>query len=48
MQADDDELELTWWLVSMGQTDRELYRAIRAAAWAIYSDESSKTPSKFS
>ena len=46
--------ELLWWLVDMAQQDREHYRVIREALWALYAERSedgsrySDKPSKFS
>lgn len=46
----DDAHDLLVWLVLLGQTDRDQYREIRAAAWAMRVERSrcSDVPSKTS
>ncbi len=34
------KMNLLWWLVQLGQKDREQYRIIRAAMWAMYAENS--------
>jgi hypothetical protein len=44
----DEDLDLVWWLIAMGRDDREQYREIRDALWALRVERSrcSNIPSK--
>lgn len=35
MKASPEEIEFVRWMAALGQEDRELYRELRAEAWAI-------------
>jgi hypothetical protein len=34
------DMDLLWWLVQLGREDREHYRLIRAAMWALFVENS--------
>ena len=38
-----DKLDLLCWLVELGKTDREQYRVIREAMWALYATNSARS-----
>lgn len=42
MATKQGDMELLWWLIVMGQEDRELYRVIREAMWTLYQDNAAE------
>jgi hypothetical protein len=49
-KGDEAELELVWWLVTLGREDRETYRKLRDLAWRLVEGnvDSSVKPNKLS
>jgi hypothetical protein len=46
----DEDVDLVWWLVRLGQEDRETYRKLRDLAWqlVVANVDSSALPNKLS
>jgi hypothetical protein len=49
-ETERDHIDIVWWLVQLGETDRETYRRIRDLAWKLAAEnyDSSAFPNKLS
>jgi hypothetical protein len=49
-ETDPDHLDIVWWLVELGRTDRAMYRRVREIAWmlAVENHDSSALPNEAS